>query len=157
MATKSQLLIQLKRLRTTGFDKKLQQHGTANGLPAAFFFAIASRETNCRNILGDKVKGVFHGVGIVQIDIQHPIARKARDTGSFKTDPDPLLEFGAQLLETNVKQAKQKLPNLNEQQRLKVAASGYNCGIARAITAAKQGDSDKFTTGGDYGRDVMAR
>ena len=157
MATKAELRTQLKRLRETGFADKLTQHGASHGLQQTYFFAIASRETNCRNILGDKRNGEFHGVGIIQIDIQHQIARKARDTGSFKTNPDPLLDFGAGILEANLKQAKQKLPGLNEQQLLKVAASGYNAGITRAITGAKQGDSDKFTTGHDYGKDVMAR
>ena len=93
----SQLLIQLKRLRDTGFADKLEQHATDHNFPTPFFFAIASRETNCQNILGDKQNGVFHGVGIVQIDIQHPIAKTARDNGTWKTNPDPLIEFGALL------------------------------------------------------------
>jgi hypothetical protein len=159
MATpgKATLRSQLKRLRDTGLAQKLQQTAEARGLTAPFFFAIASRETNCRNILGDLQHGEFHGVGIIQIDIQHPIARKARDTGTWKTDPGPLIEFGAKLLADNLKQAKQKLPNLSAQQQLKAAASGYNSGMVNAVKGAKQGDSDKFTTGHDYGRDVMAR
>jgi hypothetical protein len=40
---------------------------------------------------------------------------------------------------------------------LRVAAAGYNCGIGRAIQAAGQGNPDEFTTGGDYGKDVIAR
>jgi len=154
----SQLLIQLKRLRNTGFADKLKQHATAHSFPTPFFFAIASRETNCQNILGDKQNGVFHGVGIVQIDIQHPIAKTARDTGSFKTNPDPLLEFGAQILASNITLAKQKFPNLSADQQMKIAASGYNAGMVRAIKGQQQfGDSDKLTTGHDYGRDVMKR
>jgi hypothetical protein len=155
--SKTQLLNQLKRLRQTGFDTKLEQHGTTHGLATPFFFAIASRETNCRNILGDLQHGEFHGVGIIQIDIQHSIARKARDSGTWKTNPDPLIEFGAKILEDNINQAKQKFPAMNAQQQLKIAASGYNCGMVRAIAGALQGDSDKHTTGKDYGRDVMAR
>jgi len=154
----SQLLIQLKRLRNTGFDDKLEQHATAHGFPTPFFFAIASRETNCRNILGDPQNGVFHGVGIVQIDIQHPIAKAARDSGSWKTNPDPLIEFGAQILASNIKLAKQKFPNLSGDEQLKIAASGYNCGMVNAIKGQQQfGDSDRRTTGHDYGRDVMKR
>lgn len=151
--TKGQLRTQLRRLRNTGFATKLEQQATAQGFPTNFFLAIASRETNCRNILGDNQ----HGVGIVQIDIQHQIARKARDTGTWKTNPDPLIKFGAQMLAGNIKKAKQKFPDLSAEQHLKIAASGYNCGIVRAITGQQQGDSDKRTTGRDYGRDVMAR
>jgi len=155
---KSQLLIQLQRLRNTGFDDKLEQHATAHGFPTPFFFAIASRETNCRNILGDKQNGVFHGVGIVQIDIQHPIAKTARDTGTWKTNPDPLIDFGAQILASNIKLAKQKFPSLDVEERMKIAASGYNAGMVRAINAQQQfGDSDRPTTLHDYGRDVMKR
>ena len=157
MPTKMELLNQLHSLRHTGFATKLEQHATAHGFPTSFFFAIASRETNCLNILGDPQHGEFHGVGIIQIDIQHPIARQARDSSSFKTDPDPLLEFGAQLLEDNINKAQQKFPNFNAQQHQKIAASGYNCGMGNAIAGALQGDSDKHTTGHDYGRDVMTR
>ena len=159
MATpgKATLRTQLRRLRDTGFAQKLEQNAEDHGLPAPFFFAIASRETNCRNILGDVVHGEAHGVGIIQIDIQHPIARKARDNGTWKTNPDPLIDFGAKILEDNIKRARQKFPSLDARQRMKIAASGYNCGMGNAIKGENQGDSDKFTTGRDYGRDVMAR
>src|SRR6266446_448550 len=155
--TKNQLLNQLHSLRHTGFDQKLNQHAVQHGFSARYFFAIASRETNCINELGDPRNGEFHGVGIVQIDIQHPIARQARDSGSWKTDPDPLIDFGAQILQDNIKKAAERFPNFNAQQQLKVAASGYNCGIVSAIAGALNGDSDKHTTGKDYGRDVVTR
>lgn len=151
------LLNQLHSLRHTGFDQKLQHAAEAHGLTTPFFFAIASRETNCLNILGDFQHGQFHGVGIVQIDIQHPIALQARDSGSWKTNPDPLLDFGAQMLADNISKAKQQFPNLNAQSQLKIAASGYNCGMGNAIKGANHGDSDMLTTGHDYGRDVMTR
>ena len=157
MITKKEALNQLHSLRHTGFAQKLEEQATAHSLPPAFFMAIASRETNCINELGDFQHGEFHGVGIIQIDIQHPIARQARDSGSWKTNPDPLLQFGAQLLGNNISQARHVFPNLQDQQLLKIAASGYNCGITRAITGAQHGDSDKVTTGKNYGRDVMTR
>ncbi|HBB87188.1 MAG TPA: hypothetical protein DC047_06200 [Blastocatellia bacterium] len=157
MITKIQILNQLHSLRHTGFAPRLEQHALAHGFTTPFFFAIASRETNCINELGDFQKGEFHGVGIIQIDIQHPIAREARDSGSWKTNPDPLIDFGAQILQTNIAKAKQRFPSLSPEQQLKIAASGYNCGISRAIIGAEHGDSDKLTTGKNYGRDVMTR
>jgi hypothetical protein len=157
MITKKEALNQLHSLRHTGFAPKLEARATAHGFPPPFFMGIASRETNCINELGDFQGGEFHGVGIIQIDIQHELARKARDSGSWKTDPDPLLEFGAELLEHNIAEAHKAFPHLNDQQLLKIAASGYNCGITRAIKGAQQGDSDKVTTGKNYGRDVMTR
>jgi hypothetical protein len=155
--SKAILLKQLQGLRNTGFDQKLNQFADQHGLETPFFFAIASRETNCTNILGDFQHGEAHGVGIVQIDIQHKIALDARNSGSWKTNPDPLIDFGAQILQNNIARAQEKFPDLEVPQQLKIASSGYNCGIERAVKGAQQGDSDKFTTGHDYGRDVLAR
>ncbi|HEY0383470.1 MAG TPA: hypothetical protein VGC72_14845 [Candidatus Elarobacter sp.] len=156
--SRQELLHQLHRLRNTGFADKLARHATAHHLPVPYFFAIASRETNCVNMLGDQdASGAFHGVGIVQIDVQHDIARQARDSGTWKTNPDPLIEFGATVLANNITAARQAFPSFTEPQVLKVAASGYNAGIGNAIAGSHQGDSDRRTTGHDYGADVMAR
>jgi hypothetical protein len=157
MATKRELLNQLHSLQSTGFAEKLAEGADAHGFPVPYFYAIASRETNCINELGDFRGGEAHGVGIVQIDIQHPLARQARDDGSWKTDPEPLIDFGAQLLAQNIAGAAAHFPSFTEQQHLKIAASGYNCGLMNAIRGAQHGDSDKMTTGRDYGRDVMTR
>jgi hypothetical protein len=157
MATKHELQIELKRLHDTGFADMLGRHANAHGFPIAYFYAIASRETNCVNELGDVQGGEAHGIGIVQIDVQHDLARQARDSGSWRTHPEPLIEFGAQLVARNIAAAKHNFPDFSEQQWLKIAASGYNAGMGPAIAGAKAGDSDKNTTGHDYGRDVMAR
>lgn len=148
---------QLSRLHQAGFYDMLTRNATANGLLPTFFFAIASRETNCRNILGDYKDKQAHGVGMVQIDVQHSIAQQARDNGSWLTNPEPLIAFGAQLLAANIQQARQTFPHLTADQHLKIAASGYNCGMARAISGQQAGDSDQHTTGRDYGADVLAR
>ena len=139
MATLSDITIQLRRLKQTGFDQLLSQHAAANGFEPSFFFAIASRETNCVNELGDVQSDGAHGVGIVQIDVQHPIARQARDSGSWQNNPAPLVAYGAQLLAQNIRQVQQALPALSKDEQLKVAASGYNCNLNLAIAAAKNG------------------
>ncbi|ABF41598.1 hypothetical protein Acid345_2597 [Candidatus Koribacter versatilis Ellin345] len=148
---------ELQRLRTTGFDLKLASQAGASGFAPEFFFAIASRETNCVNELGDFQADGAHGVGLVQIDIQHPIALAARDDGSWKTNPDPLVAFGAQLLANNIHQAATVFPDLDSDDQLKIAAAGYNCGMSRAISSQRAGDCDLHTTGHDYGADVIAR
>ena len=62
------------------------------------------------------------------------------------------------MLQDNIARVQQAFPNFSEKQCLKIAASGYNCGINRSINAARDGgDSDKPTTGHNYGRDVMTR
>jgi hypothetical protein len=42
----------------------------------------------------------------------HEIARAARDNGTWKTNPDPLLDFGADLIANNISTASQKFPAL---------------------------------------------
>jgi hypothetical protein len=144
-----------------GLRLLLDKHATVHGLNRSFVYAICSRETNCVNMLGDFQGGEYHGVGVMQIDIQHDIARKARDDGSWETNPEPLIEFGCALLATNWARVREELPGLLgllPDVQLKVAASGYNCGITRAISSVLNGDdSDAHTTGHDYGHDVIAR
>jgi hypothetical protein len=158
MPSKAELQSQLQRLRAGGFERKLSEQATAHGFAAEFFFAIASRETNCVNLLGDFQNGEAHGVGMVQIDVQHAIARQARDDGSWRSSPDALIAFGAQLLADNIRLAQQAFPEVSAEQQLKVAASGYNCGMSAAIASARNcGDSDRRTTGHNYGADVITR
>jgi hypothetical protein len=155
--TLAQLKAQLAELKRTGLDKKLATAAKAAGLDYAFLLAIGSRETNLRNELGDYRGGVAHGIGILQIDVQHPIALAARDTGSWWPHPEPLIAFGAELLASNLAGARKNLPNLTDLQIHKVAAAGYNCGLTTAINAAKAGNCDARTTPPPYGADVIAR
>lgn len=155
--TRTQLVIQLDNIQHNGLLGRLKIAADANGLPLAFVVAIASRETNCNNILGDWQGGEHHGVGIMQIDVQHDIARKMRDDGSWKWNPQPLIDFGCALLAQNLLTVQSHLPALPLAVQQQIAAAGYNCGVQRAIGAAMAGDPDSKTTGKDYGRDTMAR
>jgi hypothetical protein len=155
--SRSQLVLQLDNVRHNGLLAMLKIAADANSLPLAYVVAIASRETNCKNILGDFQGGQHHGIGIMQIDIQHHIALDALDSGSWKTNPQPLIDYGCALLATNLLTVKSHLPAIPETEQMRIAAAGYNCGVSRAIGAAMAGDADSKTTGHDYGRDVLAR
>ncbi len=159
MADEAELQAELHAMRQNGLADELAKAAKEADIPVAFFYAIASRETNCTNELGDEDdNGEYHGVGIVQIDIQHDIARQARDSGSWKTDPAPLIAFGANMLAEGIHAVQVHCPGYTEEQQLKVAASGYNDGIMTAIDDSQnRGDSDADTTGDDYGADVVAR
>jgi hypothetical protein len=157
MSIEQDIVVQLRRLRQTGFAALLSQQAEANGFTPAFFFAIASRETNCVNELGDIRADGAHGIGIVQVDAQHVVAREARDSGSWQTNPAPLIAFAAQLLAQNIRQARETFPELPGDGQLKIAASGYNCGMGNAIAGQRNGNCDERTTGHNYGADVMAR
>lgn len=149
---------QLAGIKKNGLADLLAAAAKRNSLPEAYLYAIGSRETNLTNELGDFRGGEYHGVGILQIDVQHPIARTARDTGTWKSEPRPLIDFGADMLGKAVVAVRADFPELPLAGHLKIAASGYNCGLQRAMqTARGMGDSDYYTTGHDYGRDVLQR
>ena len=111
-------------------------------LPAFLLFAVGSRETNLRNILGDG----GHGVGIWQ-----------RDDRSFKfpggkdwylLHPRQQAEDAADLLNANYR----ALGSWRD------AVSAYNAGVGGVRRVIKKGlPADAATTGGDYSSDVFAR
>ena len=70
---------------------------------------------------------------------------------------DRLIAFGAQLVASNIHQARSVFPALFGNACLKIAASGYNCGMGNAIAGERNGDRDLRATQGNYGADVMAR
>jgi hypothetical protein len=153
--TTAQLREHLDRLTVSGFDKIIDKYATQYGLPATYLYAIASRETNCRNILGDSE----NGVGLFQIDARHhPIAREFRETGQWRSDPEPLIAYGVELLAKNMRHAEQELHAFPRHVHFHVVASSYNCGT-RALNIPKQTgkDSDTCTTGGNYAQDVLFR
>lgn len=145
---------QLTRARMRGHSALLRAGAETSLLPVAYVLAVASRETNIQNLLGDG----GHGVGIIQIDIRfHEIARAAKVSGSWRTRPGPLVHYGCRLLVDNLAWAQDLWPALMPDQHLKIAAAAYNAGKGGAKRGVADGDCDKYTTGKDYGRDVMAR
>lgn len=159
MFTAPELSRELARIRGNGLLELLRTVATTYGLPLGFWVAINSRETNCVNELGDFQGGEYHGVGMCQIDIQHDIARKARDDGSWKTLAGirKLQEYGAEYTATNIAKARADFKGLGEYDVLRIAANAYNEGMGRAERDAKAANPDQHTTGHDYGKDVMAR
>lgn len=152
--TKELAIIEVRRLIEQNCFDPMRKAAFVTGFPLSFVCAIASRETNCRNELGDYRDGEHHGVGVMQIDIQHPIARTMRDNGEWRTNPAPLIDYGCGILEGNIASCRFGLTYL---QKLKIAAAGYNCGFMNALKGHEEGDCDRYTTGGDYGEDVISR
>ena len=110
-----------------------------HGMPAGFLYAVGSRETNLRNILGDG----GNGVGVWQRDKRWwPI------DNSYLKDVRKQAQDAAELLSAN----KRALGDWRK------AASAYNAGLGAVQKALKAGKSaDSVTTGRDYGSDVMSR
>ena len=69
-----------------------------------------------------------------------------------------LIDLGCQILEANMGIASQHFGTLSLEDRLDLAAIGYNAGMGRAMRWREVGhDPDHLTTGHDYGQDVIAR
>lgn len=118
----------------------------------ALIRAIASRETNIRNIVGDN----GHGRGLLQIDDRsHRAWLQKVGAGTGCPPVGKAATYAIALLEANIAQA--KAAGVPFGQRLRVAVAGYNCGMGNALAAWRGGDVDARTAGGDYSADVLAR
>jgi hypothetical protein len=152
---------------------KVALHVAARPCPhvdVALLEALASRETNMKNIIGDG----GHGRGMFQADDrwqEHylrmtPGCRSGSSIPMFPTawpkGRVPTISsgarFAARTIEANVAEAKRR--GVKDGHRLHVAVDGYNCGITGAINAYQHGGlkaADEETTGGDYAPDVLER
>ena len=129
----------------------------------SLLMAIASRETNMRNIIGDG----GHGFGLMQIDI-----RSYPDfchSGGWR-NVSLGIQTGAQVLDSKRTQIEHGVGNhltvagyqfvglpLAPAQLERCAVAAYNCGLWAYYAFSKGQDPDRFTTGHNYSADVLAR
>ena len=122
------------------------------GLPKFTLFAVASRETNMQNILGD----YGHGVGIFQRDdrawknMKTPAGVLSTKAGKdwYLAHPRQQAEDAADLLKDNYAYLK----------GWSAALAAYNAGAGAVRSAMYRGSSpDSVTTGRNYGADVLRR
>ena len=130
---------------------------------ASLLMAIASRETNMRNIVGDH----GHGYGIMQIDVGsfpdwcHSGIYQNASAGIVK---------GAQVLDMKresirLGQGKRLTvggkaftgKRLGDNDLIWVAVSAYNCGLWAYYNYSTGRDVDATSTGHDYGADTLKR
>lgn len=164
----SELRAQRARLSPSARRAVRRAVAASTHVDEALLLALASRETNMHNIVGDG----GHGRGFFQDDDRFlteflratrgcrsgssiPVFRSALPKGRV-----PTISAGArkaaQTIEDNVAEAKRQ--KVRPGHRLHVAIAGYNAGIAGAIHAYHtSGNPDAATTGGDYGLDVIQR
>lgn len=93
------------------------------------------------------------GRGMMQIDFDaHEFAR----TGNWR-DPKENILYGCKVLAES-RDFLQRKTDLEERGLLRAALAGYNAGPGNALRAVRDGhDTDFFTTGRDYSRDVLNR
>jgi hypothetical protein len=132
--------------------------------------ALASRETNMRNIVGDG----GHGRGMFQADDRYQEAwlRSVKGCDNGTSTPThksawpkglvPTISAGAmfavRVIEANVGECIRE--GIPDGERLFVAVAAYNRGLHGAIMAYKQGGRrrvDAVTANGNYATDVLER
>src|SRR5262245_29270916 len=149
-----QLAEQVRRARARGWTPIMLKAEKRHNLPAGLLFAVASRETDMNDIVGDK----GHGRGLFQIDDRfHGEWLAAHGAPGQATTPRvaDAADFAASMLASNLVFGKQN--GVATADRLRFACSAYNAGPGGALAGHQQGDCDRKTTGRDYGRDVLER
>lgn len=117
------------------------------GVHPLILMAIISRETRCKNVIGDN----GHGHGFMQIDDRyHP---------GFTESNDPLsplenLKYGAELLVEYYWKVASNHPSWTHYWALRGAFVAYNSGVKNVQSQER---IDVGTTGNDYSYDVMRR
>jgi peptidoglycan hydrolase-like protein with peptidoglycan-binding domain len=148
------LAAELARARANAWDRACAAAERGASLPPGLLLAIASQETDMNDVVGDG----GHGRGLFQIDDRsHGVfLRKQKAAGPGGRPPVPAAaEYAAGLVRFNFDfGVRNRVP---EPLRLKFALSAYNAGAGGALEGFRAGDSDRRTTGGDYGKAVLGR
>jgi hypothetical protein len=162
--TQNDLKKQFKRAKDSGWIAYFEKAGKDYKFSTEILMAIASRETNMRNIIGDG----GHGYGIMQIDDRSfPEWCKS---GLWK-DVNAGIQQGALVLDNkremirNGQGKKLKIKNttfigkagLSSSELLRTAIAAYNAGLWAYYGLSKFDDPDRRTTGKDYSGDTLAR
>lgn len=142
-ALEKELKREYTRAVAKGWDKFFEKSAAKYSIPVAALMAIASRETNMQNIVGDN----GNGFGICQIDRRSHKAWIDTHTGGL--NPETNIDYGASILRENLNAF-----NFD----YKSAFAAYNHGISGVTASIRRGeDVDTHTTGHDYGANVVLR
>jgi hypothetical protein len=108
--------------------------------------------------MNDVVGDGGHGRGLFQIDDRShaTFLRQQRASGAGGKPPVPAAaKYAGALLRWNYDYGVRS--GVPARLQLKFALSAYNAGAGGALSGFREGDSDRRTTGGDYGKAVLAR
>ncbi|MGH7815783.1 MAG: hypothetical protein ACREOR_00180, partial [Candidatus Binatia bacterium] len=159
---------QFEEANRRGFTEAFKKASAKTGFSTDLLMGIGSRETNMRNIVGDRGRGV----GLMQVDTGTDAAFKA--SGKWK-DAEASIIRGAEILKEKFdwltrmagKQVSLKdkqgntvkftVPKLEGEEKLRTAVAMYNSGAWAAYHVSKGRSADAGTTGKDYSADVLKR
>lgn len=149
-----QLEVELEAARARGLVAACLAAEREAKLPQGLLLAIASRESGCRDVVGDR----GHGRGVFQIDDRYHREWLASHGADAPGALPPVAEaagYAARLVAGAIDFA--RAHDVAAPDVLKFALSAYNAGTTGALAGYRLGDSDLRTTGGDYGADVIER
>ncbi len=166
--TAAQAKNQLNRAESNDWIKDFKEAAKQYKVAVDVLLAIASRETNMRNIIGDGGRGA----GLMQIDIGTDPTFKT--SGAWK-DASASIQKGAEIFREKIDQIvalagkevtlkdragtayKFTVPKLEGDDLIQAAIASYNSGLWSVYQASKGRSMDRGTTGGDYSTDVLGR
>ena len=136
--------------------------GREKGVSPFILAALMHRESNygkgcklpaCRGYAGDDY-------GLMQINQRaHPafFAKQVNGRPAYE-DPWSVIQYGAGVFGSYKKMLAGWFPQMTDLEILRATASSYNAGPGNVRKALNKGKSpDSVTTGGDYGKDVLAK
>jgi len=148
--TEADLKRQFEHARQNGWLPYFEDAARQHGFAVELLLAISSRETNLRNIKGDFRDGIYHGYGVMQVDVgTDPAFCKAWTPEEVNGS----VQGGCRILA-----GKRAYLAKKQCTDLKAIAAAYNTGegnVSRSLAAGR--DPDSTTTGRNYGSDVLAR
>lgn len=148
------LTAELRSAEASGLAEICARAERAAGLPGSVLLAIASRETGCRDVVGDH----GHGRGYFQIDDRYHhgwLARHGAGAPGAMPPPVEAAAYAAVIVGSNL--AYGRVHEVRGAELTRFALSAYNAGPLGALRGYRAGDSDLETTGRDYGTDVLER
>lgn len=147
---RSALVEQFNRARANGWIEFFVEAARTFNWPVALLMAIASRETNIRNILGDG----GHGHGIMQIDDRS--FPRFTSSGEWRV-PRLNIRMGGQVL-SGKRSFLSSRSGLTGDALVRASVAAYNGGEGAVLQAVRRGASvDSVTTQRNYSADVLER
>lgn len=146
--------MELDRARSAGWERHMRAAERRASLPAGLLLAVASQETDMNDVVGDG----GHGRGLFQIDDRSHAAFLSEEGAAGPGGKPPVAaaaRYAADLLRSNREFGARR--GVRDADRFKFMLSAYNAGAGGALAGYEEGDSDRRTTGGDYGRAVLGR
>lgn len=166
-ANRHDLEIQYHRVKVNGWLPSFQREAKRAGVTTARLLALGSRETNLQDIKGDFRGGVYHGFGVLQVDIGTDAAwcrqwTKGQVDGGVKRGVDIYLGKVSQIVhhvgQRQLIGSRAFIGKPVEQDDIqRIATGAYNCGLWAYYHFSRGENVDSTTTGHDYSRDVYDR